>query len=308
MTPRVTAVVLNYNGADDTVACVCSLKQVAYPALDILVVDNGSTDDSVMSIRERIPGLNLVETGKNVGFAGGNNFGIRQALASGSEFLLVINNDTLVEPDFLDPLVDVLLGDPGSAVATGTICYYPEKDTVQYGGGALIGWRASGFSKNVGNPYSTVAHAQVSPVTFASGCLMLVRASDIRELGMFDERFFLYCEDVELCLRFSRAGRRLLYVPQSRIFHRMVHRSERPLPYYFMFRNRLLLVDLLPGRLERLLGKAYLYLSATLKLLLWRMLRPELYRASWMGLEDYARGIFHEGRLAEIAAHSRRAG
>jgi GT2 family glycosyltransferase len=271
-----------------------------YPGLRILVVDNGSADGTVDVLREALPGIEVVGTNANLGYAGGNNFGIRHVEVWNPAYVLIINNDVEVEPLFLQSLISALETDSQAAMATCTVCYDPERDIIQYAGGDLIPWRGSGFTRGQGKQFDTLRAAPAERVSFVSGCIMLVRMEDFRRFGAFDERFFLYCEDAELCFRFVQAGRALLYVPSARIFHKMGHRSTRPGPYYFMYRNRMLFADLLPSRVLRLVAKGYVLGTAFAKMVVWRFQRPDLYTAVRMGIEDFAHGRFYEGRAAEL--------
>lgn len=295
MRPSVTAILVSFNRAEDTLACLRSLSKCTYQRLEILVVDNGSTDGSEASVRDCFPAVQVLQTGRNLGFSGGNNAGISRALQVEPDYVLLINNDTLVEPDFLDHMVDAMEARPDAGAAGGTICYYPDTERIWYAGGKFTSWRASSFSFHVDEPVERVRDRDVQVVTFITGCLMLIRASALRRVGFFDERFFMYLEDAELSLRFVEARYRLLYVPKARIYHRIQHQGDRPLPLYFGMRNRLLLIKLKTRGVKRVVACTYLLLTACAKMTVWRIRKPDLYAAAKLGIQDYFGNVFHEG-------------
>ena len=124
---KVTIILLNWNGKEDTIECLESLKHITYPNYEILLVDNGSTDGSVECFRERYPGMEIIENGENLGFAEGNNVGIRRAMDEGADYVLLLNNDTVVDPEFLGELVKVGESDPKIGIVGPKICYYNNK-------------------------------------------------------------------------------------------------------------------------------------------------------------------------------------
>jgi len=296
-----TAVILNYNNAAETIECVRSLERSTYPNLSILVVDNGSTDGSEQLIRGACPGVEILQTGRNLGFAAGNNAGIARALARGAAYVLILNNDTLVDPHFLEPMVEALEADHRAAAAGGTICYHPETEKVWYAGGSINPWRASAFVHHLDAPYASLDLEHTVDVSFITGCMMLVRAVALATAGTFDERFFMYLEDTNLCARLQSHGYRLLYVPRTRIYHRIKHRGDRPLTMYYMVRNRLLFVSEVPRALQRWGGTLYLYATLAAKMPAWLVTNRALSRAAWMGVVDFRARRLHQGRGLSLA-------
>lgn len=243
--PFVSIVILNYNGRDDTLACLRSLDHVQYPSVRIVVVDNGSTDGSIAALRDAYPELALIETGANLGFAAGNNLGVQHALDQGADYVLLLNNDTEVAPDFLCHLVDVIQADPQIGIVGPTIYYYEQPDVVWSAGG-IIDWRrgttrmAALNEADVGQ-FGTVPR----PVDFVSGCALLISRSALERAGRLDPRFFMYYEETEWCVRVARAGFKILHVPESKIWHKISieARAASPFVHYYMTRNRLLFLQ-----------------------------------------------------------------
>ena len=231
--PNVIVVVLNWCNAPDTAACLESLAASRYDALTVLLVDNGSPDGSGQALHARFPNLPYLSTGSNLGYAGGNNRGFSWALAHGAHYVLVLNNDTVVDPDAVPRLVQAA-EETGAAVVAPQIRYFDEPTRIWYGGGRFSLMRALGMHQTRND---AVAGAGRRPVTFVCGCCFLIRCDVLREAGGFDEAYFAYVEDVELSLRLTRAGHVLLYEPAARLLHRIEGRA-RSTPFQIRQRDR----------------------------------------------------------------------
>ena len=204
MTPRVTVIVLNWCNEHDTEACLESLAASRYEELTVLLVDNGSPDGSGDRLHARFPETPYLQTGANLGYAAGNNRGMEWALERGADYLLVLNNDTVVDAGCVARLVDTAESH-GAAVVAPQIRYFDEPDRVWYGGGVFSRPRAIGVHRAVVESGDPGAPTQV---TFVTGCCFLIRADAVAQLGGFDESFFAYVEDAELSVRCRRRGER----------------------------------------------------------------------------------------------------
>ncbi len=242
MSEQVTIVILNWNGLADTLSCLASLANLDRPAHQVVIVDNGSTDGSAKAIREQFPDVTLIENRQNLGFTGGNNVGVRHALVTGADYVLLLNNDTEVAPDFLQHLLMVAQADPALGIVGPLIYYHSQPDVIWSAGGA-IDWRR-GSTRMVGLDERDTGQFGSEPqeVDFVSGCAMLVRKSVLEQVGLLDERFFAYYEEVEWCVRVQRAGYKVVRVPRSRIWHKISPqvRADSPVVHYYMTRNQLL--------------------------------------------------------------------
>jgi GT2 family glycosyltransferase len=296
MRPTVTAVVLNFDLTDDTVACVRSLQNATYERLRILVVDNASPGGAEERLRRALPGVEVRGTGRNLGYTGGINAGFRLALEQPTDYLLVLNPDTEVDPGFLGPLVDALEADPGAAIAGGTIYTHHDRARVWYAGGRLVPWRGLAVHLHKGEVRPVATLGEPRPVSFVTGCLALHRVSLLPRIGEQDERFFLYLDDIELSARVLRRGCRLLYVPGAVVYHRVLGEHENCLKLYYSVRNRLLLIDTAFDGPVRLVARLYFLTAIVSKLAVWSVKRRPFFEAARAGLADYRRGIFHEGR------------
>jgi GT2 family glycosyltransferase len=205
---NLTAVVLNWNGGDDTLAALESLAPV--PAI---CVDNGSTDGSDHTVEERLPHVQLLRTGLNLGFAGGNNAGLRRAFADGADWVLLLNNDAVAEPGLADALRDAAVRRPDAGVLA---CVVLDRNgqRIEYAGArfnALLG-----YSGRV----STVAPLDVVDTGRAAGTALAVSRAAVERAGPLDESLFMYVEDVEWSLRIHAAGFAVVVVPAARVRHR----------------------------------------------------------------------------------------
>jgi GT2 family glycosyltransferase len=214
MNPRVACIVLNWNGWQDTLACLDALREGTYSELNIIVVDNGSTDDSVARIRSTHPEVLLLESGKNLGFAGGNNVGIRHALAHGADYVWLLNNDTKPAPAAMSALVAKAQTDPRIG-AVSSICFYAhEPSAVEAWAGARVNlW--VGYGRNSTQPRPDDWFHSLN------GTSVLIAGSALKEVGLLDEGFFLYWEDTEFCLRLRKKGWRIAAAPDSQVLHKV---------------------------------------------------------------------------------------
>jgi GT2 family glycosyltransferase len=213
-TPQVNVIIVNWNGRQHLADCLPSLLATRYPNFRIMVLDNGSTDGSMAWLQVTYPGVETVALGRNLGFAAANNAGVRIALATSADYAVLLNNDTRVELDWLDALVSVSETDPSIA-----ICQARQRT---WEGSQEIRFRFIPEWVEVEHecvPVTSPGLASLTP--FASGCGMLLRCSALRQIGLFDERYFMYVEDVDLTLRAWIGGFRVMDVPEAIVYHRM---------------------------------------------------------------------------------------
>ena len=215
--PRLSIVIVSYNSRDDLEDCLRSLTG-APPRIDheIVVVDNASTDGTPHYLRDRWPGIRLIEAGANLGFAAANNVGIRQTFG---EFVLLLNPDTTVPAGALDRLVSALEADPSAAVAGPRIVDRVGRAELSFG--AMISPFAEARQKILGRmpPLVERLTATSKPVDWVSGACLLIRRSDLEAVGLLDERYFMYTEDVDLCAAVRARGRKVLFVADAQIVH-----------------------------------------------------------------------------------------
>jgi GT2 family glycosyltransferase len=218
--PSVAIIVVNWNRRDDTLACLQSLSRIAYPNKRIILVDNASTDGSAAAVREQFPEVQIIELPENLRFAGGNNVGLRDVLKKGDGFALLLNNDTIVEPDFLQHLIETAQRDQRIGLVSPKILYHSRRQVIWFAGGVLK--PAWGYVRHFGlRQVDDGRFNQPRIVTFLTGCCLLIRREVLEKVGLLDEGFFLYSEDADYCLRAMKAGYQLLYEPKSRVYHKV---------------------------------------------------------------------------------------
>jgi len=217
----VAIVVLNWNGRNLTLDCLQSLDAVSTPGVRIFVVDNASSDGGVGAIRERYGSrVTIIENASNLGFAAGNNVGIRRALDEGVDFILLLNNDTVVAPDFLDHLLRPFLTMPALGITAPKIYYAEPADQIWFAGGEISMWR--GVARHTGiREIDRGQYDTARDIDYATGCALLARRSVFEKIGDLDPGYRAYFEDADLCVRARAAGFRIRYVPESRVWHRI---------------------------------------------------------------------------------------
>lgn len=227
--PTLFVIVLNWNGWKDSVPCLESLKKVIYPAVKIVVVDNGSTDDSVKHLRDSFPDVPVLETGKNLGFAGGNNHGIRYALEHGADYVFVLNNDTIVPEDAIGRLVEfaeqnpdaALIGPEISDASTGEFLDMPMLHRISVWSILLTKSPAQRMIRRR-RIYRRLFYDGPSPrkVYAIHGSAMLFRRSTLLKIGLFDERTFIYWEEFIMAEKLRQAELTTYVLPSARVWHK----------------------------------------------------------------------------------------
>lgn len=244
----VAIILVNWNGFTYTKACLESLEKVNTSAFQVVLVDNASKEGEGEQLKALFPQVHLIANAENLGFTGGNNVGIRYALTQGFDQVLLLNNDTLVDPDFLIPL-QACLQKPGYGVAQPLICFAQDQATIWSAGGrwnSLLG-RAITLGDRV--PLSTYQPKRTE-LDWATGCCMLVSREVLLQVGLLPEPYFAYFEDVEWSLRIRKAGFKIGLAEQAVIYHEAGAASKKqhaegtlnPKVFYFHVRNQLFLL------------------------------------------------------------------
>lgn len=210
--PATRVIVLNWNNFADTAACIASLRDVGQSGLQVVVVDNGSTDDSFVQLRDRFPDIPVLGTGTNLGFAGGVNFGLNHALRQSDwEFAWLLNNDTEVDPGALRAMLQAAQDNPRVGVVGAVLHDFADRGVVQdWGGSFLSTW--TGMPRSARHPQSKI--------NYICGASMLIRRSVLDDVGLFDPGFFFYFEDADFCFRAQANGWAMGVAEQARIYHK----------------------------------------------------------------------------------------
>ncbi len=291
-TPLVVTVILNTNRREDTLACLASLARNTYERNHILLLDNASTDGSVEAVASAFPDVEILPLADNRGYAGNNNVGIEAALARGADWVLVLNEDTLLDPTCVAALVRAGEADPQIGVVGPKVLHFDEPQVIQSAGGRMDRyWRSAHLGQNEPDAGQYDAPCDVD---WISGCAICVRAVAIHQAGMLDATYFYYWEETEWCLRLRQCGWRIRYAPEAVLQHKGVQRDYKPKPSvgYYNTRNRLQTLH----KHNAPLGVRAVAYGEILRTLTSYTLRPkwrdrrEHRDAMWQGLRDYQRG------------------
>ena len=289
-------VVVNWNGRRYLEDCLGSLREAGYPGLRVILVDNGSEDDSVEWTREHYPEVEVLETGANLRWAGGNNAALRNLRAEGFVGkILLLNNDTIVPQGSLERLVGAFDEDPMAWAATPRICYAHDPARAWYDGGEI--GRYSGWVRHHG--IRQVA-GKLDPgsryVAYGTGCALLLDSRVLQDVGDLDEGYFFYGEDADYSLRITEAGGRILHVPRALVLHKVSSSvgAHSPRKLYLRSRShiRLLREHWPPSRWPFLFFSQAAYLGGHAAYHLWQG-RLETALAVLRGALDELRGQVH---------------
>lgn len=236
--PQIGIVISNYNGWQDTLICLESLRKQTFRDFEIILLDDASTDDSVERLRG-IPDNNVVflPQTQNRGFAAVNNIGIRRALEDGVQWVLLLNNDTACAPDMLENLLN---GTPANAVSCPKMLFMDPPDEIWFAGGTLN--RKTGRVVHLGgHKKDGPAFSEKKQVSFITFCCVLFPRAILEQVGFLDEDLFMYCEDVDYCIRLTDAGIPLWFIPQAVLHHKAGGTAGGMLSVYYITRNTLFL-------------------------------------------------------------------
>jgi len=217
--PFVYIIVLNWNGKNILSDCLNSLMSVKYDNYKVLLVDNGSSDGSVDYVKNEYPDVELLVLEKNYGYAGGNNLGFDYAKGKKAKFVIFLNNDTIVDENFVEPLL-VPFNDPNVGQTVPKIYYADEKEKIWYAGGRVNLWTGNIFHEGI-REYNNGRFDQSKITDYATGCCFCVKMNDFEKLNGFDESFSMYGEDVDLSIRVKQSGRKIVIAPKSHIWHKV---------------------------------------------------------------------------------------
>jgi|JI9StandDraft_1071089.scaffolds.fasta_scaffold07766_3 GT2 family glycosyltransferase len=238
---KLLVLILNYKGMHDTLECVRSLEKSTYASYKILIIDNKSPNDSVAFLKKNLPKTRLIETKENLGYAGGNNVGLKIALEEGFDAVLVLNNDTAVDPNCLTAFVETSKIYP-NAVLGARLYQYDEPKRMQHFGGIWNSYRAK-FTCVPEDLFDAKEEwNEVKELDFLTGTALFIPISILKKVGLFEESFFLYYEEIDWCTKVQNSGFSCLYCPEAKIWHKESASFENPRPpqMYFLTRNRLL--------------------------------------------------------------------
>lgn len=289
MKSRVSIILVNYNGFKDTVECINSLRYIDYINYDIIVVDNDSEKDyDLLSAKYSDSNVTVLRSESNLGFSGGNNIGISYARNQGADYILLLNNDTFVEKNFLTNMVSTAQKLNNRCVITCKIMYAYDKERIWYAGGKFD-FKTSRTSVDGINEKDSGKYNEAHKVSFASGCCLLIPVNILDDLGLMDEEYFLYCEDTDYCLRILKAGYEIMYEPKSKIYHK-VNASTKKIAgilTYYLVRNKLFIVKKHIEKNYKISAYSYVFMETAKRILT----REYEVAATLNGIKDFIKGI-----------------
>ncbi len=258
--PKVSIIIINWNQKEHTKECLNSLKKINYSNYEIILVDNASKDDSAKFFKNNYPYVRVIENKKNLGFAEGNNIGIREALKNNADYIFILNNDTIVDKEVIKELIKTITSDKIIGAVTPKIYNYYQPNIIDAAGGFL----AFNKSKIHQIGYGEIDKGQYDKeyeVNFITGSAMLVKAEVFRVVGLFDTTFFAYCEDMDFCYRITQNSLKLKYVPGAKIWHKVSASTggyKNPTSLYLFTKNRIKFLYKHAGLKSKILFGLYL--------------------------------------------------
>ena len=260
MAAKVYIILINLNQEDHTRECILSLQKVSYKPTEIILIDNDSTDGSGERLHADFPDVIYHKTKENIGFAGGNNVGIKIAIEGGADFIMLLNNDTIVDKDFMQPLIGLAKADNTIGFQSCKIYFYSQPKNFWYAGGILK--VNSGYCIHRGiMEEDRGQYDKVEETELATGCMMFATREVIERVGLLDDNLFIYYEDADWCMRARKLGLRNMYNPNAIIWHKVsvTNKIDSPFFLYFTMRNKIIFIRKHSRPLKWLLYLPYLF-------------------------------------------------
>lgn len=286
--PKVAIIILNWNSFNTTKDCLISLDKISYPNYRIIIVDNHSADGSPELFRNRFPQHHLIVNAENLGFPGGNNVGIKWALKNDFQYILLLNYDTIANPDFLDKLIEVAEKRPSIGILGPCIKFYSKPEKAWSYGGYIDSKTGRPFHLN---KMSEIGHKILVEVEWVSGCGLLIKSDVVRNIGLLDQEYFFGIEDADWCLRAIKAGYKVVFVPESTIYHKTsITRFKEKythVHHYYNMRNLLIFIEK-HGSFNFLFLISFLF--SLLKRATWSLIKLDIksIRALWLAVRDFS--------------------
>jgi GT2 family glycosyltransferase len=297
-TKKVFVILLNWNNWRETKECLESINHVTGIDFEVVLVDNNSLPEEKETLRNFQFSIFNFQTkfiwnDSNLGFAGGNNVGIKYALEHGADYVMLLNNDAVAAPDFLSELVKVAESDPSFGIVGARIYKYGTNDIV-FGGGKINKWFTSGEHMNTQH-----ATRNMQQVDYITGAAMLVKKEVIEKVGLMREEYFLYYEDVDWCIRARKAGYKCVLVPISHVWHKVSATNKEGSPSYIYYHTRnSLMLALFNGNI---IQKIVAYISGAW-ILVKQAIKLFVMPSKHLWATSMARGVidFYRGKYGKI--------
>lgn len=294
MNKKIGIVLVNYNGKNVLMDCIKSIKNMNYEDYKIILVDNNSSDGSVVDIRKTYTDIIIIETGENSGVAKGNNIGIKKALEIGCEYILLLNNDTEVEENMLSNMLNRADKD---VMVTCKMYFYNNKNKIWCAGGK-IHWN-KGITSHYGENQDDIGQFDESKfVEFTPTCCLLVHKDVFKKIGLMDENYFMYYDDTDFIARCSMNGIRLWYESSAVLWHKVSSTSggnKSSISVYYSDRNRLYFINKFCE--NKIIPMSYFCITRIIRLINYRINNKKLFEITMKAIRDYKNNNMYRQEL-----------
>lgn len=299
---KVGIILVNYNGKEYNEECINSILDSSYKNIEIIVVDNGSKDGSVEILKEVFKEkIELILTGKNLGFSGANNIGIEKALNDGCDYIVLLNNDTIIDRNLIGNMLIASIEEHNSVISP-KIYYYDNKKII-WSAGADIRWKKGVTDQRGINKIEDGSFNKREEVEFGTGCCLLIPSNIVKKVGMLSEEYFLYYEDTDYCMKIKEGGYKIVYEPTGVLYHKVSASTggELSVGYiYYNTRNRLIFNNKY-NKVSKIIYMTYFYFTRIAKCCIWSIKgKKELVKATFMAIKDYNNGVTGKKDLSNI--------
>lgn len=297
---KVSVILVNYNGGKYNIECIESILKSTKDnfTIEIIVVDNGSCDKSINEIRKKYnEDVKIIELNDNLGFAVANNIGIKYSIENNTDFILLLNNDTIIEKDMINILYNEAIKNKDSIVVP-KIMYYDHKDTIWSAGGEVDWNKGITLHYGMDEKDDKGQYDTIKEISFGTGCCMFIPIDVINKVGFLEEKYFLYYEDTDYCIRIKKLGYRILYIPKAKMYHKVTASSggvESSSYIYYLNRNRLYFNKKYNNKKRYLVYIVFAYLYKIIKWMLKG--KFELIKALNLAISDYKKGTIGKVNL-----------
>ena len=282
---KIAVILVNYNGLDDSLECIESIQRSDCSSeVTVIFVDNASKVDEASAIKDRFDDVVAIRNTENRGFSAGNNIGIKYALSANFEYIMLLNNDTIIEQQMITKLK---VQCEKEVVTVPKMLYYTEPEKIWYGGGEINRWTGNAKHKRMNQVNES---SEEEFVTFATGCCMMFHSETLKKVGFLDESYFMYCEDIEYCIRLMKNEIKIKYIPSAKLWHKVSSSTggERsPFNTYYITRNRLNYVKKYKNEFHR---TAYPFSLLSRYIRLWMESDNNVKKAFERGIADHKNG------------------
>jgi hypothetical protein len=285
--PLVHIIILNWNGIKDTLECLASIRKINYTNYQVVVVDNGSKNNEGERIKKSYPNIKLIKNKQNLGFTGGNNKGIKFSLRNNAKYILLLNNDTIVTPSFLSPLVEVLENKQKIGAVSPQILY-PNTNIIWSLGGKISTF---GVPQMIKKRKQQIKYPTILKPDYLTGCCILLKSGIIKKIGLLDETFFTTFEDWDYSIRIKRSGSEIITLTSSIIYHKKsassgVEGKDKITPFLAFYKGRNALTLIKKHFLD------FKYTFFILKFFFFLTIQNIIFAQNIKAIKNYLWGIF----------------